>query len=316
MRRLATPVLPLLPFLPVLLLVGCTSHEPSAQSSPAALTSSSAAPSSAAPEASPSPSPPGQDSYTFRLPIAVYSYSDADYELIRSAEQILARDCMKDFGLTYRPTKNAAPAIAPDRRYGITDTDSAARYGYRMPPQPAAPEAKLTKDQIKVLYGRTSPAADSTKNAELQYRGKKIPDQGCLGSAILGFRKPYEDNAGAEAASRISTDSFANSQKLPEVRAVFEKWSSCMQQKGYDYSSPMQALETPSFLRGKVSALEKKTAVADVSCKKATGLLKIWFDAESSIQKEMIKTETKALNKLGELHRKKLSAARRIIAGA
>ena len=302
MRRLAIPVLPLL------LLVGCTSPDPSAQRSPA--------PSSAAPEASPNPSPPGQKSYTFRLPIAAYSYSDADYEVIRSAEQILARDCMKDFGLSYRPAKNPAPAVAPDRRYGITDMDSAARLGYRMPPQQSAPEAKLTKDQIKVLYGRSSPEEESTKNAGLQYRGKKIPEQGCLGSAVLGFRKPYEDQAGAEVASRISTESFENSQKAPEVRAVFGKWSACMKRHGYDYASPMEALATPSFLRGKLSAKEKETAVADVSCKERTGLLETWFDAESSIQKEMIKTDIKALQKLGELHRKKLRAAREILAGA
>lgn len=304
MRRLAIPALSLL------LLVGCASHEPSAQSSPT--------PPSGAPEATPSPSSPARSGYTFRLPIAVYSYSDADYEVIRSAEQILARDCMKDFGLTYRPTRNPTPASAEDRRYGITDPDSAARYGYRMPPQQAVPEAKLTEDQIKVLYGKPSSQAEaeSTKSTGLRYRGKAIPDQGCLGAAILGFRKPYEDETGAEAASRISTESFENSQKVPEVRAVFGKWSSCMKQGGYDYTSPMEALATPAFLKGTPSAKEKKTAVADVSCKERTGLLDIWFDAESSIQKEMIKAHTKALNKLGELHRKKLSAARKILADA
>lgn len=302
MRRLAIPVLSLS------LLVGCASHEPSAQSS--------SAPSSAAPEASPTPSPPGKNGYTFRLPIAVYSYSDADYEVIRSAEQILTRDCMEDFGLTYRPTKNPNPAVAQDRRYGITDMDSAVRYGYRMPPQQDTPEAKLTKDQIKVLYGKRSLGENSAKAAKLEYRGKEIPEDGCLGSAILGFRAPYEDKAGAEAASRISTASYENSQKVPEVRAVFEKWSSCMKQKRYDYASPMDALETPAFLQGKASADERKTAVADVSCKQRTGLLETWFDAESAIQKDMIKTDVKALRKLGDLHRKKLSAARKILASA
>ncbi|MEU9170174.1 hypothetical protein AB0D34_20615 [Streptomyces sp. NPDC048420] len=223
---------------------------------------------------------------------------------------------MKDFGLTYRPTKNPAPAVAQDRRYGITDMDSAARYGYRMPPQQSVPEARLTEDQIKVLYGKTSPTEDSTKSAGLQYQGKEIPDHGCLGSAILSFRKPYEDKAGAEVASRISTESFENSQKTPQVRAVFDKWSSCMKKEGYDYASPMAALATPSFRQGKLSAKEKKTAVADVSCKERTGLLDVWFDAESSIQKEMIKADAQALNKLGELHWKKLSAARKILADA
>ncbi|MFC8432796.1 hypothetical protein [Streptomyces sp. NPDC057253] len=302
MRRLAIPVL----FLT--LLAGCTSPEPSAEGS------SSASPS--APEAGTSPSSPGRESYTFRLPLAVYSYSDADYAVIQSAEQVLARDCMKDFGLAYRPAKNPAPAETQDRRYGLTDMASAKRYGYRMPPQQSAPEAKLTKDQIKVLYGNRSAPAAAAKNAELRYRGKKVPDQGCLGAAVLGFRKPYEDEAGAQVASRISTASYENSQKVPEVRAVFGKWSSCMKQQGYDYASPMEAMAAPAFLRGKVSAVEKDTAEADVSCKEKTGLPDVWFAAESSIQKDMIKADIKALRKLGELHERKLRAARKILAGS
>ncbi|WP_030315911.1 hypothetical protein [Streptomyces sp. NRRL B-3229] len=302
MRRLAIPVL----FLT--LLVGCASQEPSASGT------SSASPS--AQGSIPRPSSPAGASYTFRLPLAVYSYSDADYEVIRSAEQVLARDCMKDFGLSYRPAKNPAPADAQDRRYGLTDRASAERYGYRMPPRPETPKAKLTEDQIKVLYGNRSAPAPAAKNPQLRYRGKKVPDEGCLGAAVLGFRKPYEDVAGAEVASRISTASYENSQKVPEVRAVFGKWSSCMKQKGYDYASPMAAMAAPAFVRGEVSAVEKDTAQADVSCKERTGLADVWFAAESSIQKSMIKADAEALRRLGELHEKKLRAARKILAGA
>jgi len=304
MRRSAIPVLLLT------LLVGCAPHEPSAGDA------SSTFPSAPQSTPSPSPSSPASESYTFRLPLAVYSYSDADYEVIRSAEQVLARDCMRDFGLSYRPARNPAPAEAQDRRYGLTDRASAERYGYRMPPQPETPKAKLTEDQIKVLYGNRSAPAAAVKNSELRYRGKKVPDEGCLGAAVLGFRKPYEDEAGAEVASRIATASYENSQKVPEVRAVFGKWSSCMKQKGYDYASPLEAMAAPAFVRGKVSAVEKDTAEADVSCKERTRLAEVWFAAESSIQKDMIKAEAGALRRLGELHEKKLRAARKILAGA
>ena len=302
MRRLAIPVL----FLT--LLVGCASHEPSAPGTSGA--------SSSAPESIPSPSSPAHASYTFRLPLAVYSYSDADYAVIQAAEQVLARDCMRDFGLAYRPAKSPAPAEAQDRRYGLTDRASAERYGYRMPPRPETPSPKLTEDQVKVLYGDRSGPAGAPKNSELRYRGKKVPDEGCLGAAVLGFRKPYEDEAGAEAASRISTASYENSQKVPEVRAVFGKWSTCMKQKGYDYASPMEAMAAPAFVRGKVSATEKDTAEADVSCKEKTGLPDVWFAAESSIQKDMIRADSEPLRRLAGLHEKKLRAARKILAGS
>ncbi len=306
MRRLAIPVLSLS------LLVGCASQE---ASDPSSAKTSAAAPEPRPDTSSPAASP-GKYDYTFRLPIAVYSYTDAEYEVIRSAEQVLARDCMKGFGLAYELPKSPAPVDAQDRRYGITDMDGAQRYGYRMPPLPDAPKAKLTQDQIQVLYGKRSLENGADDRAKLEYRGKEVPEHGCLGKAVLDFRKPYEYREGSAAASRISGDSYEASLSDPKVQAGFGKWSSCMKQKGYDYPSPMDAIESPSFSKGKVSAKEKETAVADVACKQSTGLLETWFKAEAAIQKDMIKKDVTLLRKLDELHEKKLSAARKILADA
>ncbi|WP_251063508.1 hypothetical protein [Streptomyces sp. ISL-24] len=309
MRRLARSAIPALS---LSLLVGCASQEASGPSP--------ARTSAAAPEPSPDPSSPGTSpgkyDYTFRLPIAEYSYTDAEYEVIRSAEQVLARDCMKGFGLTYRPPESSAPVAAQDRRYGITDLDGARRYGYRMPPLPAAPKAKLTKDQITVLYGKRSLENGADDGAKLEYRGKEVPDNGCLGKAILDFRKPYEYREGSAAASRIAGDSYEASLSAPKVQAAFKEWSTCMKQKGYDYPSPVDAIQSPSFLKGKVSAKERETAAADVACKRSTGLLETWFETESAIQKDMIKKDVTLLRKLDELHGKKLRAARKILADA
>jgi hypothetical protein len=290
MRRLAIAALSLS------FLVGCASQKSS--------DSASATPSAAAPKPSPDASSPGANAYTFRLPIAVYSYSDADYALIRSAEQVLARECMKSFGFSYTPPEDPAPTVMPDRRYGLSEMSTAARYGYRPPPETAEPEARLTEDQATVLYGRKP-----------TYEGKAIPDRGCLGKAVLDLRKPYEYKAGSAAASHIATTSYRNSLKDPKVRAVFAEWSSCMKRKGYTYASPMDALEAPAFREGSVSDQEKKTAMADVSCKESTGLLDTWFKAESAIQKGMIEKDLEVLQKLSEMHRKKVSAARKTAAG-
>jgi hypothetical protein len=305
MRRLAIPVLSLS------LLVGCAFGE---SSGPGPATPSAAP--STAPEPHPETPSPAKNAYTFRLPIAAYSYSDADYEVIRSAERVLARDCMKEYGLTYRPAKAPAATTAPDRRYGLSDSGSAARYGYRPPPEPAEPEEKLTKDQIKVLYGKRSLGDGAQSDAKLEYRGRAVPAEGCLGRAILDFRKPYEYEAGSATASRIATASYEKSRTDPKVVAAFEEWSSCMQRKGFDYASPMDAFGTPGFREGKISEKEKETAVADVSCKESTGLLETWFNREAAIQKEMIEQDSKPLQKLAEMHRRKVNAARKIIAGS
>ncbi|MDF3144978.1 MULTISPECIES: hypothetical protein [unclassified Streptomyces] len=74
--------------------------------------------------------------------------------------------------------------------------------------------------------------------------------------------------------------------------------------------------ESPSFLAGNVSAAERKTAVADITCKRKTDLLETCFETESAIQKAMTKKDAALLHELDELHGKKLSAARKILAKA
>ncbi|MFD6997339.1 hypothetical protein ACFWA5_13895 [Streptomyces mirabilis] len=289
------------------LLVGCASHEPS---------SSGSATTTAAPEPSASASSPGKTDFTYRLPIAAYSYSQADYEMIESAEQILARDCMKRFRLSYQPAKDSSPAVTSDRRYGLSDMNDAARYGYRLPPQPAVTEPKLTEDEIKVLYGSRNFGSGEKKSEKLKYQGKEVPETGCLGSSIKNFGKPYEYPTGVTAASNIATDSYRASLRDPEVKSVFAQWSACMKQKGYDYASPMDPLGSPAFSKGRVTTKEKKTAMTDMRCKQSTNLLESWLDVESKIQKKMIQKNIKVLQKMSELHKGKVGAARKIVAGA
>ncbi|MGW0413039.1 hypothetical protein ACWDZX_17350 [Streptomyces collinus] len=63
----------------------------------------------------------GRSDYTYRLPLAARSHSDAEYAVIESAQQILARDCMKGFGLSYRPVRESTFGATQDRRYGISE---------------------------------------------------------------------------------------------------------------------------------------------------------------------------------------------------
>ncbi|WP_345040818.1 hypothetical protein [Streptomyces sannanensis] len=272
---------------------------------------------SAEPSVSASPSGPGspeRSDYTFRLPIAAYSYSDAEYAVIESAQLVLAKKCAARFSLAYRPPGTApAPPSASDRRYGLSSAAEAARFGYRMPPQPAPVAEKLDADTRLVLYGRRA-AGGAT--GPLEYRGQKVPETGCLGEAIKTFDERYEYPAGVEAARTTAVESYRESLKDARVRAAIGDWSGCMKLRGFDYASPMDSLGSPSFREGRISAEEKETAVADVTCKLSTNLLETWFSAESDIQSRMIDKNSKVLQKLREVHRKKLQEAERIVADA
>lgn len=215
------------------------------------------------PGGQPSPSAPG---YTFRLPMAAYSYTADEYATIEAAEQVLAKRCMAGYSLGYRPPERTAVAPGVDRRYGLSEQDAALAPGYRLPPsQPPAQDEELSKEQI------------------------------------------------IETALHISSQSYQDSMARPEIQTAFQKWSTCMKEKGYTYASPMDPPSVGKFQEGPVTVVEKATAQADVACKTRTDLLNSWFAVESEIQQAMIAGDAKVLGELRELHRKKVAAARTIL---
>ncbi|MEU9862259.1 hypothetical protein AB0D99_15435 [Streptomyces sp. NPDC047971] len=298
MRRLAIPLLTLFA------LVGCTAQEPE---------QNAAADPQARPAASRGPEPTvSARDYTFRLPIARFSYTSADYAVIEAAEQVLAKRCMADYSIAYEPPVRPAPTQALDRRYGLSDESTAARYGYRLPPvRESAPDSGIGKDELVVLYGTRG--AEKT-SGPVEYRGRKILVEGCLGKAAIDFRKDYDYPEGGAVATRISAQSFVDSQKDKSVRAGFAQWSGCMTKKGFSYSSPLDLFTVEKFEKGPVTDEEKATAVADVACKNDTGLPETWLAVESRLQEAMIAKDSAVLQKLRGLHEKKIAAARAIVA--
>lgn len=303
MRRLAPACLVL-----AAALLGCSSGSgPGEGGGPAGATENH-------PAASGSQSAEKQVRYTDRLPIARYSYTKAENTAIESAQQILTRRCMRTYGIAYQPPKQAADEVKPaDRRYGLSSASEAARFGYHpngdIPPDE---EPALSKDALPVFYGKRGVAAGAGE--KLTYKGKEVPADGCFGQSVKQLSKQYDDPAGAAVAGRIATESYTDSLADPSVKAVFGKWSACMSKAGYRYGSPMDPLNTPAFQGRSISAKEKKTATADVRCKENTGLLDVWFKAESRIQKADIEKNTEALDELQTAHAKKAKAARRIVA--
>ncbi|MFD9033517.1 hypothetical protein ACFVZW_20550 [Streptomyces sp. NPDC059567] len=266
------------------------------------------------PAASGGPAAARQVTYSDRLPIARYSYTDAENAAIESAQQVLTRRCMRTYGITYEPPKPGADAPEPaDRRYGLSSASEAARFGYH-PNHDALPTERpaLPKDAFPVLYGKRSAVRGGGE--KVMYKGKEVPSDGCFGQSVGKLSKEYDEPAGAAVASRIATESYRESLTDPSVREGFRKWSACMRNSSFRYASPMDPMNSSEFQGKTVSAKEKDTAAADLRCKEETGLLDIWFQAESRIQKADIEKNAEALEKLRTAHHEKAEAARRIVA--
>lgn len=251
-------------------------------------------------------------SYTQELPIARYSYTADEDAAIEGAQHILTQRCLRTFGIEYEPPQQDPEAPAPaDRRYGLSSASEAQRLGYHPDSGPLPTGPDLPEDALTVFYGNRG--ADPGSGEKIMYEGKEVPENGCFGQAMDTLSDEYDDPAGAAAARHISTSSYSESLTDPTVKEAFRKWSACMRNAGFTYDSPMDPLNSPAFQGEKVSAEEKETAVTDVGCKEETGLLDIWFRAETEIQNAGIKENSKALDKLRTAHREKVDAARRII---
>ncbi|MET9729943.1 hypothetical protein ABZZ79_04500 [Streptomyces sp. NPDC006458] len=243
------------------------------------------------------------EQFTFRLPIAAYSYSLDDEIAIDAAKKALTDSCLAGFGMDYRWPEPVRGAPRADRRYGISSAVDARSYGYHLPPDGPPPGAEVSEEIARVLYG-SEPGQ--------QFAGKAVPENGCRGKAVADLEAKFIRSPGAEVAREISVSSYERAKKDSRLVGATQKWSACMSRKGFEYATPIDASTGFSLKDEKPSEKEIATAVADISCKGESGLLGIWFTAESDVQKSMIRAHRKVLDGLRESHAVNVHTARAI----
>ncbi|MBR8639080.1 hypothetical protein KEF29_06475 [Streptomyces tuirus] len=251
------------------------------------------------------------------LPLEAYMEPYADTVVIQQAVDRLAAQCMKRYGYTYTPpARGLTPPPSSDdanmtRRYGITDRDLAAKYGYflgdsdRTPP----PAPRLTSAETAVLTGRLA-VAPGAKKAPERIDGKRVPHNGCLGEAIREVGPRIDESL----ASRLDYESLRRSQSDPRVLAVVGTWSRCMKAKGYTVDSPLDAANlTPDTHHGQASQADITTALTDIDCKRRTGLVKTWYTVESAIQRQQIEQNQLPLGQLKDRIAAEVKAATAVL---
>jgi hypothetical protein len=141
------------------------------------------------------------------------------------------------------------------------------------------------------------------------YQGQHIPDSGCSGEA----QHKLGTGMNERLAEDINDASYQQSLANPSVLAAFAKWSGCMKQSGYSLSSPAQA---PGYnLKASPDAAEIQQAKADVTCKKQTNVIGVWFTVESAIQNQLIARNEEALTDLRTAEQTTLKKAAQVLQG-
>lgn len=239
----------------------------------------SAPPSPGAPPIAPAPRATQahqQEDPGVSLPLDPYFLSTDENALTHRALTALVASCMRSAGL-HAPEARPQPAPPPRyaRRYGIVGAGTARTIGYHLPADRPGTDAPLTAAQLEALSGTPDKKTSGPGGA---------PAEGCIVTAARQITGSDSYPADAEVVRRINVESFEQSLDSPEVRGAFARWSRCMKASGYSYASPLE----PSFRTTEVSPDERRTALADVSCKNKTGLVRLWNSVESSYQRELI----------------------------
>lgn len=198
------------------------------------------------------------------------------------------------------------------RLWGVMTLKDARRYGYHVPPEfggrkTPAPERdsgagprtgvgrSMTDMTRRVLYGSVKPKPPGA-NPRKPHRvhGKVVPEGGCFGKARRMLDKQLAEGEYFDPdkwANIVLYTAHKRTKKDPAVQAVFADWSECMKRKGYNYTTPLEAVGDPRWgdlLDDTSSPKEINTAIADMKCKKQTNLIETTFRVESSYQRNLI----------------------------
>lgn len=250
------------------------------------------------------------DLAAFELPLDDYhaSSKSAGVDAVTQAEHILIDQCLRPFGLQLPPWRETSgPGQTHERRYGITDLALAKARGYRPPVRPAESERSEP----------VPPAVESvvTGRGQRSHAGRKVPDGGCVSEArrTLANGAPEAD---LDLPNRLTSQTWEQSKRDSRTRRAFDEWSACVARAGYDYPSPLAALEDQMFTTPEPTAEEIAIATTDVRCKKEAKVVEVWATVETAYQRRAIEDDAESLERVRRQLAVRQSNAATVLAGS
>jgi hypothetical protein len=228
------------------------------------------------------------DLRTFALPLDPYIMSGENLSATTRAEHVLIRECVARFGFDYQLPPPPNPAVkGKERRYGISDENQAAVWGYHVPAEPddSSGYVEPAGDVVAVITGR----------GRSSYGGQQVPEGGCVAEA----RRKLAESAPRPANERLADDlagtSANRTHEHSQVKKATEGWSACMKKAGYEYSDPRKAINDPAFSGDVATPEEINVALADIRCKKESNFINVMATVETAYQKRALERNAAAL---------------------
>ena len=116
-----------------------------------------------------------------------------------------------------------------------------------------------------------------------------LMDEGAPGSS-------KDMSSGLYLPTRLSLGSRQRMKEDERTLEVWESWSECMANKGYEFQTPYDPLEDERFAGdGAATQLEIDTAVADVECKHETNVLGVMYGVNVEYEEMLINEHFESL---------------------
>ncbi|MCW2899732.1 MAG: hypothetical protein JWO67_1997 [Streptosporangiaceae bacterium] len=259
-------------------------------------------------------------------PLDPYMLSDKQEQTVLKASDLLARQCLRGFGIATTgpvlPLVGMNGVIRERNSRTFVDLQDAQRYGYhksaafldpRASPSirassptssPAAsprPSGLSAEGEI-LLKGGDQPGGTALKT----YQGRKVPEYGCRGEAraklTQGLTLPSKvksQSNGLRAAQLHVVDlrkqAIAELVKDARYRDVMKRWSTCMKQAGHVYANPRAAMRDARWRTPEATQAEIDTAVADTRCRLQVNYLGIIGSVRAAYEQRLVERDAPVL---------------------
>ena len=249
-------------------------------------------------------------------PLESYMLSDKQEQTLLKADDLLARQCLRGFGIaTNRPV---LPLVGVNRvirernSRTFVDLEDAQRYGYhrsaaffrRTPsPSPSAQPSGLTSEVEVLLNGQRVAGGAAMKT----YHGREVPQEGCRGQAKArlteGVKPPAKAGPSQPTGVRPAQEHVValRRQAIRQLVAdrryqdVMKRWSACMKQAGHSYPNPRSAMRDERWKTPEPTPAEIDTAVADTRCRLQVNYLGIIGSLRAAYEERMVRRDREGL---------------------
>lgn len=238
-------------------------------------------------------------------------WPDNDYaHLMGRATSTAALDCMRRFGLDLPipEPRDARPFPLWDH-YGLWDEVTARDLGYESPGY-----GGNGKDFFELVFEAGQEWMPLVTGDVPTFNGLEVPEGGCQGEAHRALGLDQEEDV-AYVVEGLQDQAASQARQHSAVTDLVEDWSACLRQAGWEFEDPMDPFR---HFQGETAtqADEVTAALADIGCKKQTGLLQTWVAADVAYQRVLAEENSESLRAVAEWLEELRGNANEIIAGA